>query len=410
MIPSERSHLHVAAQSHPGMSGKNNEDRYAVSAYRLEGENALPVVLAIVSDGIGGHRAGEVAAEMAVETISQTIAASDGSQPVETLRQAVSLASRQIMLHSESNPEKSGMGATCACAYIIDDRLYAAYVGDSRIYLLREDTITQLSIDHTWIQEAIEAGILNPAQAQGHPNAHVIRRYLGSRQPVEPDTRLHFQAGESDEQAEANQGLRLQPGDQLVLCSDGLTDLVSADEILATMKAKDQQAALNKLIALANERGGHDNITITALQMPAKPPEAAPVVQSQARRQWTLALTCLTTSAILGVLVVVVGGAYLFLRGLAAATPSPTAANTELVTQPVIFPGETATPSIPPPLSPTLPVETHTSTSPAFTSTPWPTNTITTTSTMTPSATPTPTSPATPTETATATPTETATP
>ena len=128
MIPSERAHLQVAAQSHPGMSGKNNEDRYAVSAYQLSRDDPTPVVLAVLCDGIGGHRAGEVAAEMAVNTITQAIASSSGAHPVETIRQAVIAASDEIYNHAQMDPAQRGMGATCATVLVAGTRLYAATV------------------------------------------------------------------------------------------------------------------------------------------------------------------------------------------------------------------------------------------------------------------------------------------
>lgn len=106
MIPAEKSHLQFSASSHPGMSGKNNEDRYSVTAFRLEDPAATPSVLAIVSDGIGGHRAGEIAAEFAIETINRHIAESNASQPLQTLHQAIQLANQKIHAEAESDPQK----------------------------------------------------------------------------------------------------------------------------------------------------------------------------------------------------------------------------------------------------------------------------------------------------------------
>ncbi len=126
MIPVERSHLYLAAISHPGMKGKKNEDRYLVSAYHLAPKIAIPSLLAIVSDGVGGHRAGEVAAEMAVETINRVVANSDGTHPVAILHKAIQKASEAIYAQSLSNPSHYGMSATCTCAWIIGDRLYIA--------------------------------------------------------------------------------------------------------------------------------------------------------------------------------------------------------------------------------------------------------------------------------------------
>jgi len=255
MISTERPHLHVSAITHPGMSGKNNEDRYSVSAFRTEGKQQIPALLAIVADGIGGHKAGEVAAEIAVEKISQTIAASDGSIPIPTLRYAIENASQAILAQSEQDHHKGGMGATCSCVWIINDRLYIAYVGDSRIYHISENKIRQLSKDHSWVQDALDAGIIEPDQVQNHPNAHMIRRYLGSKKPVEPDTRLFLMKGESNKNAEANQGMRLLPGNQVILCSDGLTDLVNDEEIITTLSSENPEQALEILSDLAKAHG-----------------------------------------------------------------------------------------------------------------------------------------------------------
>jgi PPM family protein phosphatase len=293
MIPAESPHLLVTATTHPGMSGKNNEDRYTVSAFRLSEAPNSPVLLAIVADGIGGHRAGEVASDIAVDKINHSIAEADMSQPVQALRQAIIQASQEILAQAEADPTRGGMGSTCVCALIIEDRLYTATVGDSRLYLIRDGEIRQLSTDHTWVQEAIDAGLLEPDQARTHPNAHVIRRHLGSQITVEPDTRLRLQPGETSEQAEANQGMKLLPGDQLLLCSDGLTDLVLDDEIRAAVRNKDQEKVNIALTDLANHRGGHDNITIVLLRIPEEagrtgPAQSlAPTVRvARARRSW----------------------------------------------------------------------------------------------------------------------------
>ena len=173
------------------------------------------------------------------------------------------------------------MGATCAAAWIIGHRLYAATVGDSRLYLLRGRAIIQLSTDHTWIQEALERGFIQPEEARGHPNAHVIRRYLGSPSPPRVDIRLRLSSRESDTQSEANQGLLLQAGDQLILCSDGLTDLVENREILNAFTSQPAQKAAEAMVNLANARGGHDNITLVAIDVPATP--AAGVVPAGRR-------------------------------------------------------------------------------------------------------------------------------
>jgi len=263
----EQAHLHIAAGTHPGRSGKNNEDSYAVSAHRLD--DGTPSVLAVISDGIGGHRAGEVASELTVDTVSQVISESDGRQPQRQLTQAFNIANERIFSQAQADDGQHGMGATCACTWVIGNRLYTVSAGDSRIYLIREHSIQQLTVDHTWVQEAVEKGLIHPSLVQTHPNLHVIRRYLGSEKAFDPDFRLRLGPGESDERSASNQGVTLKPGDLLLLCTDGLTDLLDEKDILATLLAsKGMNAATQALIGLANQRGGHDNITVVMLMVP----------------------------------------------------------------------------------------------------------------------------------------------
>ncbi len=270
MIRTQRAHLNVEAQSHAGMTGKNNEDRYAVASFVLDPNNQVPVLFAVLADGIGGHRAGEVAAELAVNHIMQVVAKSDGQDIRSIIVDAVTEASDAIAAHSESNENLKGMGSTCAVAWIIGDQLHTAYVGDSRIYLMRDGRIQQVTVDHSWVQEAIDKGIITPEMARDHPNVHVIRRYLGSPEPPEPDFRLKLFESEGDPEAEKNQGMKILPDDVILLCSDGLTDLVWNDEILEIIRMKSNlKEAARALIDLANARGGHDNTTIVLISVPS---------------------------------------------------------------------------------------------------------------------------------------------
>jgi protein phosphatase len=270
MKRTSRAHLNVEAQTHAGMSGKNNEDRYAVASFVLGPRDPTPVIFAVLADGIGGHKAGEVAAELAVNHIMEVVAKSDGRHTRRTIEDAVADASNAIAAHSSSDENFKGMGSTCATAWIIGEKLHTAYVGDSRIYLIRGGRIQQMTVDHTWVQEAIEKNVLTPEAAREHPNVHVIRRYLGSPVPPEPDFRMKLFNDESNEHAEGNQGMQLKPNDALLLCSDGLTDLVWNDEILEVVRSKPSlKEAANALIELANSRGGHDNITLILISIPA---------------------------------------------------------------------------------------------------------------------------------------------
>jgi len=267
MNRSQHSHLSVAALSHAGMAGKNNEDRYSVSTYT--GVDEKPVLFAIISDGIGGHRAGEVAAELAVNYILEKITESDGKNPLEIMESAIHTASQAIASRSASQADQYGMGATCACLWVEGDKLYTAYIGDSRIYLIRDGKIQRLTVDHTWVQEAIERGIITPDQARDHPNVHIIRRHLGSVELPEVDFRLKLSLEDDDTQAIKNQGAHLKTGDVLLMCSDGLTDMVWDDEILRLVTTRNAlKSAAEDLVEQANERGGHDNITVILVGVP----------------------------------------------------------------------------------------------------------------------------------------------
>jgi len=267
MNRTQRAHLNVAALSHAGRSGKNNEDRYAIASFTTD--EGQPVVFAVVADGIGGHRAGEVAAELAVNYIGQNVAESNGRNPIEIIESAIDTASEAIAARSASKDDQQGMGATCVCALVVEDKLYTGYVGDSRIYLVRDEKIQRLTVDHSWVQEAIEKGIITPDEARNHPNVHVIRRHLGSVELPGVDFRLYLRPGESADAAMKNQGTRLRSGDVLLLCTDGLTDMIWDDEILHVIITRSNLKSMAEdLVDKANERGGHDNITVVLLGMP----------------------------------------------------------------------------------------------------------------------------------------------
>ena len=363
MIRTVRSHLNVEAHSHPGMTGKNNEDRYAVASFVLDDNNKMPVLFAVLADGIGGHRGGEVAADLAVNHIVQAAAKSDGRHIRRTIEDVIIEASDAIAAHSASKDDLKGMGSTCALAWIVGDKLHTATVGDSRIYLMRAGRIQQLTTDHTWVQEAIEKGILTPERAREHPNVHVIRRYLGSPEPPEPDFRLRWFDDEGDQGDEGNQGVQLLPGDVLLLCSDGLTDLVWDDEILEVVRSKPTlKEASRSLVELANSRGGHDNTTVVLISVPSN--FKLTVKNDAGWLPWVI-------GGVAGVLFIVVVGSVLtfgLLRRNSNVTFTPTThplfTQTPLLqsTNTPPLTATTASPQLPLPIAPTY--------------TPWPTNTL----------------------------------
>jgi protein phosphatase len=366
MIRTQRAHLNVEAYTHAGMSGKNNEDRYAVASFVLSAQDRTPVVFAVLADGIGGHRGGEVAAELAVNHIMQSVAGCDGKYSRHILEQAVSEASDAIAAHSASNEDLKGMGSTCATAWIIGDKLYTGYVGDSRIYLIRGARIQQLTVDHTWVQEAVEKGIITPEMAREHPNVHVIRRYLGSPVPPDPDFRLILFDGEGAHHPENNQGLQLLPNDVILLCSDGLTDLVWNDEILEMVRLRPSlKEAGRALVDLANERGGHDNITVILISAPA---DFKPFARKRAGwLPWLVGV--LAGILLLAALASLI--AFGLLRRTGSVTSTPAVSSTLVLTaSQTPFPSPTFT------LIPTLTVAPDVNAPPPPTLTSWPTNTF----------------------------------
>jgi len=203
--------------------------------------------LVVVADGMGGHSAGEVASQMAADVVSRLYYDSP-SEPGAALKGAVEEANRCIHAAAAADESKHGMGTTCTALALCAGTAYAAHVGDSRLYMLREGRLYQLSEDHSAVNEMVKLGIITKEQARTHEDKNVILRALGTTPEVEVSTVEPF-------------GVRV--GDQYLLCSDGLYDLVTDEEIASALAgASDVHAAGERLIALAKERGGHDNITV----------------------------------------------------------------------------------------------------------------------------------------------------
>ena len=202
--------------------------------------------LVVVADGMGGHSAGEVASQLAADVVSR-VYYETREEPGRALRHAVEEANRRI--HAAAADEsKHGMGTTCTALALCAGRAYAAHVGDSRLYMLRDRTLYQLSEDHSAVNEMVKLGIITKEQARTHEDKNVILRALGTTPEVEVSVLEPFPARE---------------GDRYLLCSDGLHDLVLENEIASVLsETEDIHAAGERLIALAKERGGHDNITV----------------------------------------------------------------------------------------------------------------------------------------------------
>lgn len=267
------------------MTGKNNEDSYGIFAWQIGG-NTLH--LAVVADGVGGQTAGEIASKLAVESMQSYFAALvqvDEHNLLSHIKQAILASNTAVYDRAQADQDVQGMATTMVVAAVFNGRLYTSHVGDSRIYLHRRQRLYQVTQDHSWVQEAISAGLLTAEQAKIHPNRHVIRRSLGSL----PETEVDQLPVSTGDQA-MKQGMPLLPGDTVMLCSDGLTDMVPDEGILASLEMHGPalEPLVAELIDKANAAGGRDNITLIVLHKPetAVAPEPVseplPVVEAPA--------------------------------------------------------------------------------------------------------------------------------
>jgi protein phosphatase len=234
-----------------GLVREVNEDAFA--RFEPTEEHLLQRgCLYVVADGLGGHKAGDVASHLAAETILDVyFNSNDWRDPAQGLEMAIWQANHEIFRLAQGSPDLTSMGTTVVAAVILGDRLITANVGDSREYLFRSHLLDQLTIDHSWVSKAVEEGLLTPEQARTHPDRHVIYRSLGSEPDVDVDLFNHL----------------LFPGDRILQCSDGLTDVVNDPEIAALLNEPDPEIAAQALVDLALSRGGPDNITISLVDV-----------------------------------------------------------------------------------------------------------------------------------------------
>ena len=229
----------AAAVTDPGRTRRHNEDAYVIE----------PPLFAI-ADGMGGAQAGEVASRLATAALREAGANGGGEQRIADL---IQVANRRVYDRSSSDPNTSGMGTTITVALVEDDQVSFGHVGDSRAYLIRHAQMEQLTEDHSLVNELLKTGKLSREEAETHPQRSVITRALGTDPDVDVDT---F-------------SVRAENGDLFLLCSDGLTDMVSEDSILEVVEQNrdDIDAALRGLVKAANRGGGQDNITVVAFEI-----------------------------------------------------------------------------------------------------------------------------------------------
>jgi len=270
-------HTKLAYSTDTGLLREHNEDSLGfIGPEDLHSEVPMEV-LAVVADGMGGAAAGEIASAMTVESVIDEIknwvgawhplsTAADVDQfgPTQSVRdnltdrlsEALQKANGQVVLEAERDQErdqsKRGMGTTCTAAVLSNGKLHVAHVGDSRAYLFRSGELTQLTKDHSWVQEQVDEGNITVAEAWYHPRKNIITRAIGLDPSVDVDTYVP----------------EVSTGDQILLCTDGLNTMLKDEEIREVMgSSEDAQQICDSLVQAANEAGGHDNITVMIMEI-----------------------------------------------------------------------------------------------------------------------------------------------
>jgi protein phosphatase len=308
MIPLDDSKIRYSSQSHAGLAGKENQDRFALKAFLLKEGSRSESVVGIVADGLDGHRAGDSAAKLAVDVIYEAIASSQGSQPNGILEAALLLAGQSILAQSEAEKAKRGMGSTALCAWVIDKRLYSAAVGDSRLYLLRGERLQLLNSP----DEILEAG--KGAKDEETEDSGSV--YLGSRLHVDVEL-SHAVAGKGNQS-----GFQLQANDRLLLGSKGLFESLGEERMVEILGQARIEDVAGKLVQEALDAGAQDNLTALAIAIPPGRPMPA-YRQNALRRRLRLAL-----ASFMLILISLLGWYFLAPQIDPSFTPVSTAINT----------------------------------------------------------------------------------
>lgn len=231
-----------------GRVRNNNQD------FVLCEENAVGCFpnLFIVADGMGGHNAGDMASRLCVAKVQEQIRITDKKTPVGVFEEAVKTANDSIRQCASETPEFAGMGTTMVAATVLDDVAYVVNIGDSRLYRMSED-LRQITVDHSLVEEMVQSGEIRKDEMRTHPNKNIITRALGTDETVRPDC---FE-------------IRVRQGDVLLLCSDGLTNMLEDSEMEEILRENknDLEQAGRTLVERANEAGGKDNISVILVRL-----------------------------------------------------------------------------------------------------------------------------------------------
>ncbi len=244
--------MNAVGKSVTGLLRKNNEDSIFVSDNNFRLKNVY-----IVADGMGGHKAGEIASKCSIDIFTDFINCCDENEfedenILDTSVDGVKKCNSIVFKKSNEDEKLDGMGTTFTCAVIKDEIMYVVHVGDSRVYMLRNGILKQLTKDHSFVMEMLKQGKLTIDEVKNHPNKNVITRAVGSDENVAVDTAIE----------------KLQKGDIILLCTDGLTNMINDNVITDILNSgNDADSILDQLISSANEMGGIDNISAIIIDM-----------------------------------------------------------------------------------------------------------------------------------------------
>lgn len=241
--------LKFAAGTDRGLIRELNEDSYRI----VEGSAGTPYAF-IIADGMGGHNCGEIASNTAADFVCDYVKNHEpGLAPAENcktlLNGLLKDANTAVYNKSLEIPAATGMGTTLTMAVFLEGTVTVAHVGDSRLYLVRNGQLRQITTDHSYIEELVRNGSLTRAEAERHPRKNLITRAIGCTPELEVDT----------------MSLETEKNDIFILCTDGLTNMLSEDEILRSVLEDEPEAACRKMIDSANNHGGEDNITVIVI-------------------------------------------------------------------------------------------------------------------------------------------------
>lgn len=242
--------MKYAAGTDKGLVRETNEDSYNI----IPGSQEAPYVF-IVADGMGGHNCGEIASRTAVEYISDHFAQNNGSflnagDCRLALKKLVEAANLEVWQKSTESPETNGMGTTLTMAVVAGKAVTIAHVGDSRLYLARSGNMRRVTDDHSYIEELVRKGSLTREEAENHPGKNIITRAIGTSPELEVDIL----------------SLTMETNDMMILCTDGLTNMLCEDEIVETAGSSGPEAACEQLIEAAKRHGGEDNVTVIIIK------------------------------------------------------------------------------------------------------------------------------------------------